>query len=80
MLLENIIVESPFSQWGLDVISPIKLKSSVGHTYIIIEVYYFTKWFEAIALKQAKAKHLEVCGIFTCLFLLHIFFFHATHI
>jgi hypothetical protein len=35
MPLQPILVEEPFSQWGLDVIGPINPKSSKGHVYIL---------------------------------------------
>jgi hypothetical protein len=53
MPLKTIIVESPFTQWGLDVIGPINPKSSKGHSYIITTTDYFTKWPEAITLKES---------------------------
>jgi hypothetical protein len=58
MPLKTITVESPFTQWGLDVIGPINPKSSKGHSYIITTTDYFTKWHEAIALKEANTEHL----------------------
>jgi hypothetical protein len=51
MPLQPIIVEQPFSQWGLDVVGPINPKSSKGHMYILTATDYFTKWPEAVALK-----------------------------
>jgi hypothetical protein len=32
MPLQSIVVEQPFSQWGLDFVGSINLKSSEGHT------------------------------------------------
>jgi hypothetical protein len=52
MTLQPIIVEEPFTQWGLDVIGPINPKSKKGHSYILTTSDYFTKWKEAVALKK----------------------------
>ena len=37
----------PFSVWGIDIIWKISPKSSSGHEYILVAIYYFTKWVEA---------------------------------
>jgi hypothetical protein len=58
MPLQPIIVEQPFSQWGLDVVGPINLKSSKGHIYILTTTYYFMKWPEAVELKKVDAEEL----------------------
>lgn len=50
-----MLVEDPFLHWGLDVIRPIKSKSSQGHSYILTTMDYFTKWPEAGALKLVIA-------------------------
>ena len=34
------------SAWGMDVIGPMILKASNGHEYILVAIYYFTKWVE----------------------------------
>ena len=52
--LQPIVVEEPFQQWGLDVISEIFLHSSKQHRYILIATYYFTWRTEAIPLKQVN--------------------------
>jgi hypothetical protein len=58
MPLEYAMVERPFSQWGLDVIGPIKLNSIKGHAYIIATADYFTKWQEVEALRNAYLEKL----------------------
>jgi hypothetical protein len=58
MPLQPIVVEQPFSQWGLDVVGPINPKSSKGHMYILTATDYFTKWPEAVALKKVDAEEL----------------------
>jgi hypothetical protein len=42
-----IIVVGPFTKWGID-ITTCHPTSARGHRYIIIVVYYFTKWVEAM--------------------------------
>jgi hypothetical protein len=37
----------PFCKWGIDFMT-CHHPSSNGHKYIVVEVYYFTKWVEAI--------------------------------
>ncbi|KAM1643188.1 hypothetical protein ACFX2K_013023 [Malus domestica] len=44
----------PFDAWGLDVVGPITLKSSAGEAYILAATDYFSKWAEAIPLKEVK--------------------------
>jgi hypothetical protein len=58
MPLQPIVVEQPFSQWGLDVIGTINLKSSKGHMYIITTTDYFKKWPELVALKKIDTRDL----------------------
>jgi hypothetical protein len=58
MPLKTIAVDSPFTQWGLDVIGPINPKSSKGHSYILMTIDYFTKWPKAITLKVASSEQL----------------------
>ncbi|XP_022852352.1 uncharacterized protein LOC111373986 [Olea europaea var. sylvestris] len=43
---------------GLDVIEPITPKSSAGHAYIIAGTNYFSKWAEAIPLKEVKKENV----------------------
>lgn len=50
--LHPIQVDQPFSQWGLDFIGPINPPSSFGHKWILATIVYFTRWIEAIALKD----------------------------
>jgi len=52
------VVEQPFSQWGLDGVGPINLKSSKGNTYILTTTNYFTKWPEAVVLKKVDVEEL----------------------
>ncbi|XP_059073533.1 uncharacterized protein LOC131874261 [Cryptomeria japonica] len=52
--LQPIHVEQPFMKWGLDFIRFIKPPSSAGHKWVITATDYFTKWTEAVALKEAS--------------------------
>lgn len=50
--LHSIIKPWPFRGWALDVIGKIQPKSSKEHNYILVGIDYFTKWIEAIPLKE----------------------------
>ncbi|KAH9287468.1 hypothetical protein KI387_031585, partial [Taxus chinensis] len=45
-------------QWGLDLIGVINPNSSQGHKWILTETDYFTKWTEAVALKEANESNI----------------------
>ncbi|XP_060177769.1 uncharacterized protein LOC132607704 [Lycium barbarum] len=47
----------PFDAWGLDVICPLP-KSSGGHLYILAAIDYFSKWAEAVSLKEANKENV----------------------
>jgi hypothetical protein len=42
-----IIVVGPFTKWGID-FTTCHPASARGHRYIIVAVYYLTKWVEAM--------------------------------
>ncbi|RDY01473.1 Retrovirus-related Pol polyprotein, partial [Mucuna pruriens] len=44
--LHNLMAPWPFPMWGLDMIGPNEPKASNGHRFILVAVYYFTKWVE----------------------------------
>jgi hypothetical protein len=48
----------PFKGWGLDFIGEIHPRSSKGHQFILVVTYYFTKWTEAVPLRNMT--HWEV--------------------
>ncbi|CAL2259744.1 unnamed protein product [Prunus armeniaca] len=50
--MNPIIKAWPFKGWAMDVIGQIHPKSSKGHKYILVATDFFTKWVEAILLKQ----------------------------
>ena len=45
----------PFEMWGIDVIGPISPPSSKGHRFILAITDYFSKWVEAIPLREVKS-------------------------
>ena len=54
-LLVPIKSSWPFSAWGLDLIGVINPPSSKGHKWILAATDYFSKWAEAIPLREANA-------------------------
>jgi hypothetical protein len=48
----------PFRAWGLDFIGEIHPGSSKGHRFILVATDYFTKWTEAVPLRNTT--HREV--------------------
>jgi len=57
-MMHPIIKPWPFRGWGLDFIGKIHPSSSKGHCFVIVVTDYFTKWTEAIPLKNMT--HREV--------------------
>ena len=53
MPLQPVLLDFPFSKWGLDFIGPIKPPSSAGQVFILTTTYYFTKWVEVVPLKHS---------------------------
>ena len=56
--LHSIIKPWPFRGWALDLIGQIFPASSKGHKYILVAIDYFTKWVEAIPLKEVNQKDI----------------------
>lgn len=52
MPLKPIVLNEPFSQWGLEFIRMINPMSIVGHKWILTAKNYFTRWIEVIPLKN----------------------------
>ena len=50
--LHPTIASWSFDAWGLDMVEPITPKSSIGHAYILATIDYFSKWAEALPLKE----------------------------
>ncbi|TYK29707.1 uncharacterized protein E5676_scaffold3607G00170 [Cucumis melo var. makuwa] len=57
--LHPTVASWPFEAWGLDLVGPITLKSSAGHSYILATTDYFSKWVEAIPLREAKKENVR---------------------
>ncbi|XP_057803083.1 uncharacterized protein LOC131018370 [Salvia miltiorrhiza] len=51
--LHPTVASWPFDAWGMDVVGPLT-KSSGGHLYILAATDYFSKWAEALPLKEVK--------------------------
>ena len=45
----------PFDAWGIDVIGAIEPPSARGHHFILAATDYFSKWAEAIPLREVKS-------------------------
>jgi hypothetical protein len=56
--LQPISIDSPFQQWGLDIIGPINPPSSQQHKFIIKATDYFTKWSEAATLRTMNTSQV----------------------
>src|SRR3954468_17711997 len=44
----------PFEMWGMDIMGPISPPSAKGHRFILAVTNYFSKWAEAIPLREVK--------------------------
>ena len=47
------IIPAPFLQWGLDFVGEIHPTLGNQHRWILTATYYFTKWVEAILVRNA---------------------------
>lgn len=52
MPMHVIVKPWPFRSWAMDVVGMIYPPSSRGHRYILVATDYFTKWVEAVLLKD----------------------------
>ena len=57
-MLYPIVKPWPFRGWGLDFIGQIHPPSSRGHRFVLVATDYFTKWTEAIPLKNMTHKEV----------------------
>ncbi|KAL0287452.1 UNVERIFIED_CONTAM: hypothetical protein Sradi_7124800 [Sesamum radiatum] len=55
--LHFTVASWPLDAWGLDVVGPL-MKSSGGHLYILAATDYFSKWAEAVPLKEVKKENV----------------------
>ena len=56
--MNPIIKLWPFRGWGIDLIGQIYPPSSKNHKFILVATDYFTKWVEAIPLKNVTPKDM----------------------
>ncbi|KAA0059892.1 uncharacterized protein E5676_scaffold184G001030 [Cucumis melo var. makuwa] len=56
--LQQTVTSWSFEAWRLDLVGPITLKSSALHSYILAATDYFSKWVEAIPLREAKKENV----------------------
>ena len=57
-MMHPIIKPWPFRGWGLDFIGQIYPASSKGHRFVLVATDYFTKWTEAIPLRNMTHKEV----------------------
>lgn len=56
--LHPTVASWPFEMWGTDIVGPIDPPSSRGHRFILVAIDYFSKWAEAIPLRETKAEDI----------------------
>ncbi|KAA0048243.1 uncharacterized protein E5676_scaffold265G001580 [Cucumis melo var. makuwa] len=58
--LHPTVASWSFEAWGLNLVGPaITPKSSARHSYILVATDYFSKWAEAIPLREAKKENMK---------------------
>jgi hypothetical protein len=57
-MLHSIIKLWPFRGWGLDFVGEVHPSSTKGHRFVLLATDYFTKWVEAVPLRNMT--HREV--------------------
>ncbi|XP_051145570.1 uncharacterized protein LOC127261311 [Andrographis paniculata] len=57
--LQKMIKPWPFKAWALDVIGKNHPASSKQHSFILVATDYFTKWVEAVPLRNAMQKEVN---------------------
>jgi hypothetical protein len=57
-VMNSIVKSWPFRGWGLDFIGEIHPGSSKSHWFILVAMDYFTKWIEAVPLRNMT--HQEI--------------------
>lgn len=58
-LLFNMTLPWPFDIWELYIITPINLKASNRHRFILVAIDYFTKWVEASSYAHVTQKMVK---------------------
>jgi hypothetical protein len=54
MTFQRVLLNFPFSKWGLDFIGPINPPFSARHIFILTTIDYFTQWIEVVPLKSSQ--------------------------
>jgi hypothetical protein len=57
-MLHPIIKPWSFCGWALDFVGQIHLASSKGHRFVLVATDYFTKWMEAVPLRNMTHKEV----------------------
>ncbi|KAI0530852.1 hypothetical protein KFK09_000400 [Dendrobium nobile] len=57
-VLHPTIASWPFKSWGTDIIGPIDPPSARGHHFILAATDFFSKWAEAIPLRNVTSHHV----------------------
>jgi hypothetical protein len=57
-ILHSIIKSWLFHGWALDFVRQIHHASSKGHRFVLVATDYFTKWMEAVPLKNMTYKEV----------------------
>jgi hypothetical protein len=57
-MLHPVVKPWPFRAWGLDFVGEIHRTLSKGHRFVLVATDYFSKWVEAVPLKNMT--HREV--------------------
>jgi hypothetical protein len=57
-VMNTIVKPWPFRGWGLDFISEIHLESCKEHQFILVAADYFTKWTEAVPLRNMTPREV----------------------
>lgn len=52
--LHPTVASWPFEMWGTDIMGPIDPPSSRGHRFILAATDYFSKWAEAVVLRETE--------------------------
>lgn len=56
--LHPTIPSWPFDAWGMDVVGPFDPPSSGGHKFILAATDYFSRWAEAVPLREVKSSNV----------------------
>jgi hypothetical protein len=57
-MLHPIVKPWPFRGWGLDFVGEIHPSSTKGHHFVLVATDYFTKWVEAVPLRNMTHKEV----------------------